>query len=100
MKTNWELYKELELIPDAMWEDVRRKAKLHRLNSRSGLHRVLTIIGNILTKEPEPCIRERYDRNGDVWWEVYDPLARKTRCFSSKAEVMAWLEGRYYRKLS
>lgn len=99
MKTKWKLYKELELIPDAMWEDVLREAKPHRSNSHSWLNKLWTSIVNALTKESEPYIRERHDRDGNIWWEVCDPATGKSFCASSKAEVLAWLERRYYRDL-
>jgi len=99
MKTNWKLYKELELIPDEMWEDVLRNARSHQLSSRFRMNKLFTVIGSILTKEPEPDIREKKDVSGTIWWEVYDPLTGRHSCLSSRAEVLAWLEQRYYRKL-
>lgn len=99
MKASWKRYKELELIPDSMWESVLREAKLKRLKSPSWVNKIWNGIVNLLTKESEPCIREKRDRDGYVWWEVYDPLTGRTSCFSSRAEVLAWLDQRYYREL-
>lgn len=97
MKTNWKRYKELELISDAMWEDALREAKPLRSNSHSWLNKLWTCIVNALTKETEPYIRERRDRDDNIFWEVYDPSTGQSFCSSSKTEVLAWLERRYYR---
>lgn len=99
MKANWKRYKELELIPDSMWESALREAKRNRLSSHSWLNKLWNAIANLFTKESEPHIRERCDRDGGIWWEVYDPLTGRSSCFSSRAEVLAWLDQRYYREL-
>jgi hypothetical protein len=92
---NWELYKELELIPDAMWESVLAEAK--RCSKSWGwLRSVWAFLANSLIENPEPRIQERCDRHGCMTWEVYDPTTGTRHCFSSKAEVLAWLERRHH----
>lgn len=98
MKASWKRYKELELIPDAMWESVLKEAKLNRLKSFSWLNKFWDFVVNITTKSNEPHIQEKRDRSGYTWWEIYDPLTGRSSCFSTRAEVLAWLEQRYYRE--
>lgn len=45
----------------------------------------------------DPKIRERHDRQGNVWFDVYDPVSGRSALLNSEAEVRAWLDTRYYR---
>lgn len=96
MKAKWDVYKELELISDSMWDDALRDANLPRFNYKSWLHKVCTFVVDILTRNPEPKIFEKYDCNGNPYWYVYDPATGASAAFNSKAEILTWLESRYY----
>lgn len=52
-------------------------------------------IVNFLTADNSPRIRQQM-QNGLPVWRVYDPLSNQTKRFYSEAELLAWLEGRYY----
>jgi hypothetical protein len=91
---NWERYKQLELIPDAMWEAVLAEAKQHS-KLQHWLNLVWAFLVDCLIENTEPRIREKRDRRGCISWEAYDPTTGTTHCFSSKAEVLAWLEQRH-----
>lgn len=97
-RTKWETYKELELIPDSMWDAVLKEAKSHHRASHSWLDKLWELIVNAITTGSEPVIREVYDRNGFLSWHVYDPITSESLHFSSETEVVAWLERRYYRR--
>jgi hypothetical protein len=91
------LYQKLELIPDAMWESMMAEAKQQRSHSRFWLRRIWDFVVDCYIPTTEPRIWEKRDRHGITWWEVYDPMTGQSRCCSSKQEVRAWLEQRYYR---
>lgn len=96
MKTKWETYKELELIPDSVLEP-----RFHYLSKQaSSIWNWLNIIWDILNDwliyNSEPHIYEMRDRDGTVFWRVYDPVTKNTYSFSSRNEVVDWLESRYY----
>lgn len=95
MNPNWERYKQLELIPDAMWEAVLAEAKQHS-KSQGWLNLVWAFLVDCLIENAEPRIREKRDRYEYIYWEAYDPMTGKTHYFASKAEVLSWLEQRYY----
>lgn len=96
MKAKWDLYKELELIPDSMWNDALRKAKLPTFNLGFWWHKISTLVIEILVRDSEPKIYEKYDRDGNPYWYVYDPVTGASAAFSSKSEILTWLESRYY----
>lgn len=95
MKTKWERYKELELISDAMWESGLRHVEFPTSNLKSWLKRFCRVLMDIFANDPEPRIWEKYDRDGHPYWYVYDPVTGASGSFSSRAEVLSWLEARY-----
>ncbi|MEB3277830.1 MAG: hypothetical protein VKK42_02765 [Lyngbya sp.] len=61
---------------------------------------VLDILLNNLEKlfspNNQPTILERRDKQGNLYWSVYDPIKDLWVYFDSENELMAWLEHRYY----
>ena len=49
-----------------------------------------------LVNSHEPMIEEKCDRDGNRYWQVYDPITQNLRCFDSENDVRIWLEQRYY----
>lgn len=49
-----------------------------------------------LTRPPEPKVRQKSNRRGEIWWEVYDPYTNLTARFASELEVRMWLDQRHY----
>ena len=45
----------------------------------------------------EPDVRQKQDRYGNLYWQVYDYKNNKFLTFGSDKEVRIWLEQRYYR---
>jgi hypothetical protein len=85
--------------------DDQRKGDQQNLNRRSPQHqptgqRVQTKLGRfwhrIMTVNPDPQIREKRDRSGQSYWQVYDPMSQTSRRFFAEEEVYRWLEQRYY----
>ena len=55
-------------------------------------------IGHILlAKRNEPYIKQKRDRYGNLYWQVYDFTTNKSYTFGSEREVRAWIEERYNR---
>ncbi len=46
----------------------------------------------------EPKVWEKKNRNGTVYWNVYDPVLGYTARFSSELEVRLWLD-QYFNRL-
>jgi hypothetical protein len=44
----------------------------------------------------EPRIDRMRDRNGNLYFHVYDPTTRQSRVFDSEHELRVWLDKRYY----
>ena len=51
---------------------------------------------NFFAGSLEPRITTRQDRQGAVYYEVYDPIDRRRYTFVSERDVRVWLEERYY----
>ena len=49
-----------------------------------------------LTRSSEPKIYQKRGYNGNLYFEVYDPIAHQTSTFNSEQEVRIWLDQRYY----
>jgi len=49
-----------------------------------------------LTRGHELQVWCKKDRNGNVYWQAFDPKNRKSTCLSSEAEMRIWIEQRYY----
>ncbi|MBW4691459.1 MAG: hypothetical protein KME27_06785 [Lyngbya sp. HA4199-MV5] len=138
MKTQWQRYKELELLPeraaepqtihspliaylDQRWRSLlnHRAAQLDYEYQVEYLERRLRITCSQTTEQPslwkrlwrllnhpldfgysfsqsEPEIRQTLDREGQTWWQVYDPLTGQTAYLESEADVHIWLEERLY----
>lgn len=44
----------------------------------------------------EPCIWQRCDRFGQMYWQVYDPIRDRSITFYSEQEVRQWLEREFF----
>jgi hypothetical protein len=54
------------------------------------------LINTILNQENEPKVWQSFDRFGQTWWHVYDPLTERYVCRDSEADILIWLKERYY----
>ena len=95
-----DLYLELELIsPDSrplsprrlnlarMWQTIGKRFDLNRL--------WIALMNNAL-ENSEPKIYRRCDRQGNCYFEVYDPMTGHHCTLGSEQEVRSWLEERYH----
>lgn len=55
----------------------------------SKLHKRFVVL---LTESYEIQIWQRTDRNGQIWWYVYDPRTQRSSVFGSELEVRVWIE--------
>ena len=68
-----------------------------------GLFKVVTLdvlwqyIADTLLRNSEPKVCQRRDRYGNTFWHVYDPVTHRSSDFGSGADVLVWLEKRYYK---
>ncbi|MDV2991144.1 MAG: hypothetical protein N4J56_000798 [Chroococcidiopsis sp. SAG 2025] len=42
-------------------------------------------------------VKQRRDRQGNTWWQAFDPTTNQSVSFGSEAEMRSWIEQRYYR---
>jgi hypothetical protein len=87
MNIKWELYKELELIPDSEPEPQAPKPAIV-----VWFDRIRQSWSNFSSKKQEPEIWERMDQSGNVWWDAYDPVAGQVMYFASEEEIRMWLD--------
>lgn len=91
MDSKWTTYKELELITEEAPNTVKTQFAIKAIFGK-----ITTWLLSTLAPSNEPKIWFKTDRNGLVWWYIYDPVSNHRVCCSSQAEVLAWLEDRYY----
>jgi hypothetical protein len=66
-----------------------------RLKAWAG--KVSKVIATHVMHSSDPTINERRDRQGNVYYQVYDPRTQKFAVFGSESEIRYWLEQRYAR---
>ncbi|MDJ0569137.1 MAG: hypothetical protein QNJ53_08810 [Pleurocapsa sp. MO_192.B19] len=63
--------------------------------------KILTIIhdfcSNLINKNNEIKVWQKYDGIGNTYWLVFDPTTGYYSYFNSEQEVRIWLEERYHR---
>lgn len=50
-----------------------------------------------LIRGNELQVKQRRDRQGNTWWQAFDPTTDESASFGSEAEMRSWIEQRYYR---
>jgi hypothetical protein len=93
MNTKWVNYKELELIPDSFEEQVSKQSR-----STSWATKAWKAITAFMTQGHDPKICQITDRDGQTWWNIYDPVTGQFTCLDSEEAVRVWIEQRYYRQ--
>lgn len=64
------------------------------LKSKSFLSYAWKTISTPVSNEPQ--VRQRRDRFGQMYWQVYDPATNCSATLNSEQEVRQWLEQRFY----
>ncbi|WP_404789863.1 hypothetical protein [Altericista sp. CCNU0014] len=64
---------------------------------KGAVGRTKAAIANWIVQTSEPKVSHKRDRQGHLYYQVYDPLSGVSASFGSEAEIRAWLEQRYYR---
>ncbi|MGL5922353.1 hypothetical protein [Chroococcidiopsis sp.] len=57
---------------------------------------ILEKLVRALTRGHELQVWRKKDRNGNPYWQAFDPKTRKSTSLSSEAEMRIWIEQRYY----
>jgi hypothetical protein len=50
--------------------------------------------------QTEPQIKQKCDRNGQSYWQIFDPVSGHFTLLGSETEVRMWLENYYCRGVS
>ena len=61
-----------------------------------GIDRLIRAIAQACRSSQAPRIATVRDRQGHLYFLVYDPIAHTQHRFNSETEVRVWLEQRYY----
>ncbi len=64
----------------------------HKLNSA-----VYNFWSNTINNSREIRVWQKSDRQGNIYWLVFDPVTGYYSSFSDEREVRIWIEERYYR---
>ena len=72
-----------------------RKTKIS-LSLSQYLKKIFQGVIHALTCGHELQVWQKKDRNGNAYWQAFDPKTRKFTSLSSEAEMRIWIEQRYY----
>jgi hypothetical protein len=72
---------------------MKKEFKAIALTVRLTLSRIWNVLFTSVSDEPR--IWQEHDQFGNVWWNVYDPISRRSIQFPSEQEVRRWLEKRF-----
>jgi len=95
---SYDLYAELELISSEDKQKVARSFKSSQ-RDKSAFKTVWKFAQGIykrMAEMSEPSVMKRCDRQGNSYYEIYDPVSRQRFYCETESEVRAWLEQRYY----
>ncbi|HEY9640886.1 MAG TPA: hypothetical protein V6C57_10410 [Coleofasciculaceae cyanobacterium] len=83
--------------PENACSQIVSAAKLrYRSSKLSQLNQLWNRFLNALSGQSEPTITQKFDRDGNLYFRVYDPVTRKAMSMTSEQEVRAWFDQRYY----
>ncbi|MFQ4145060.1 hypothetical protein [Chlorogloeopsis sp. ULAP02] len=79
-------------------EDTKLQLK-SSYDSKSVLWKIVGIfwqkIVKLLQENQELQVYQKDDRNGNTYWQVYDPLTGKSFTSGSESDIRAWIEQLY-----
>lgn len=64
-------------------------------NLASLFQKTIDFFAEYLSRNGDPIIWQKFDRNGQPSWVIYDPRTRYSARFDSETEVRDWLEKRF-----
>lgn len=73
-----------------------KRADVHPPQQSSSKPSLGQIWRSIIRINPDPRIKQRFDRSGQPYWQAYDPIVDQVHFFFSEGDVYQWLERRYY----
>ncbi|MGL4882302.1 MAG: hypothetical protein ACRC8K_14755 [Waterburya sp.] len=56
----------------------------------------MNFVQSLSFQKHEPEIKQKRDRFGNYYWQVYDYTTNKFYEFGSEQDVRAWIENRHY----
>lgn len=93
--TSWlnrqELERELQTI-----SSYRAKSSTNKSSIFSRLNNVWQRLVLAIAHSSELQVWQTTDRQGNTWWNAYDPKTERSTCLASEAEMRIWIEQLYY----
>ena len=59
------------------------------------IDRIFTAIEQYFVKRTEPQIKQKRDRHGNFYWQIYEPISGCFNSFGSELEIKMWLDRHY-----
>ena len=75
--------------------DTKLQHESNQQNPLSWLVHVSKSLAKALAQTDELQVWQKTTRQGDIYWEVYNPATDQTAYFGSEAEFLKWVERRY-----
>ncbi|WAL61704.1 hypothetical protein [Thermocoleostomius sinensis] len=91
-RSNYVLISSKEL--DTFIEDTQ--ARQRQFSLRRSFERIWNLLLSAFAESSEPKIYQKHDRDGNVYFKVYDPVTHQTEILTTEQEVRVWLDQRYY----
>uniref|UniRef100_A0A8J7D2N5 Uncharacterized protein n=1 Tax=Desmonostoc muscorum LEGE 12446 TaxID=1828758 RepID=A0A8J7D2N5_DESMC len=69
-----------------------------KVNSKfwESLHSIWkNFLNQLLADSNELQVRQKVDRHGNIYWQAYDPVTRKSFASGSEADMSMWIEQLY-----
>jgi hypothetical protein len=83
--------------PEQAYSQIVSTSRLRRrLSKFQRLSRLWENLINALAGRSEPQIHRKRDRQGNWYFQVYDPVSRRSATLFSEREMRAWIDQRYY----
>jgi hypothetical protein len=77
-------------------ETVTTASSKDKLNFLQKIQNLWSKLVNLVFANPEEIeVVQKSDRQGNTYWQVYDPASGKSFCSGSESDVLAWIEYLY-----
>ncbi len=53
------------------------------------------IVNALLTNHQQLQVKQKVDRQGNIYWQAYEPITGKSFTSGSEADIIAWIEQLY-----
>lgn len=84
------------LVDSSQLESLSFKPQKRNFSWVNGLKQLAKSFVRSIANSSEPRISKKVDRNGNLYYKVYDPTSGASAVFSTEQEIRIWIDQRYY----